>query len=637
MPGVAGIIARNLLGDEESKVSTMVEVALHEPFYTHGLHIQKDLGAFIGYICLKDSFADCLPIWNQDRSLVMFVAGESYVDDAVLHSLQRAHPELDGTRGSFLIHLYEQDPEGFFRELNGWLSGIVLDLRQRKAVLFNDRCGMRRLYYHENPDAYYFASEAKSLLAVLPALREMDEQSAGEYLTYDCVLGNRTFFRNIQLLPPGSAWEFTQGQVRKQTYFAWRAREEQPRLDEPQFCRQLSTTFDRVLPRYFRDKQMALALTGGLDTRMILSSRHPGPGELPCYTFGNASRETLDVRLARKVAAAAQQPHQAVAFPIEPFLASYATHLEKALYVTDGLAFVITPEVLYLNSLARQIAPVAMTGKFGSQVLKGIVGFKARQPVAQFVDPDFLPQIAAAVQTKASLAQGHPLTLELAMDIPWYWAGYFTMESSQLSLRSPYLDNDLLDLLYRAPAFRGDFGTRCQLQFIQQHNAALARCSTDKGLSVGNNALLSLARRWSLGAVNFADSFYCHERFPYPLPQAAVRADTWACRLGLDRLCFGLAQFGRYRSWFRGPLAAFVQDTLLSQRALDRPYWSNACLQRVVEDHTRGRGNYLREIRKALQLEMIHRVLLERQWPGEKARVGTALEVGTSSSVSSPA
>ena len=34
-------------------------------------------------------------------------------------------------------------------------------------VLFNDRYGLNRVYYHEEADAFYFASEAKSLLSVL--------------------------------------------------------------------------------------------------------------------------------------------------------------------------------------------------------------------------------------------------------------------------------------------------------------------------------------------------------------------------------------------------------------------------------------------------------------------------------------
>ena len=58
-------------------------------------------------------------------------------------------------------------------------------------------------------------------------------------------------------------------------------------------------------------------------------------------------------------------------------------------------------------------------------------------------------------------------------------------------------------------------------------------------------------------------------------------------------------------------LADFLRDTLLSERAVSRPYWNRAWLETVLGDHTAGRGNYFREIRKALQIEMIHRVLIE--------------------------
>jgi len=39
-------------------------------------------------------------------------------------------------------------------------------------VLFNDRFGMHRLYYHESPDAWYFAAEAKAICAICRVRRE---------------------------------------------------------------------------------------------------------------------------------------------------------------------------------------------------------------------------------------------------------------------------------------------------------------------------------------------------------------------------------------------------------------------------------------------------------------------------------
>ena len=35
---------------------------------------------------------------------------------------------------------------------------------------------------------------------------------------------------------------------------------------------------------------------------------------------------------------------------------------------------------------------------------------------------------------------------------PWYFHGLMSVELSQVSLRTPYMDNDLVKTLYRAPA-----------------------------------------------------------------------------------------------------------------------------------------------------------------------------------------
>src|SRR5258705_9754503 len=105
-------------------------------------------------------------------------------------------------------------------KLNGWFSGVLLDLRAQKLVLFNDRYGVNRIYYHEDAHRFYFSSEAKSLLKILPGTRQLNLRSLGELLSCDAVLQNRSLFSGISLLPGGSCWVFSRGQpVRKKTYF----------------------------------------------------------------------------------------------------------------------------------------------------------------------------------------------------------------------------------------------------------------------------------------------------------------------------------------------------------------------------------------------------------------------------------
>ena len=108
------------------------------------------------------------------------------------------------------------------------------------------------------------------------------------------------------------------------------------------------------------------------------------------------------------------------------------------------------------------------------------------------------------------------------------------------------------------------------------------------------------------------DKIYIRERLPFNLTHPVARLDYWFISpLHLDRLAMGFTDYRRYRIWFRDQLADYLQDVLLSEKTLSRPYWDRKGLIKNVRDHIKGRGTYLREIRKALQLELTHRVLLE--------------------------
>src|SRR5438045_8681651 len=116
--------------------------------------------------------------------------------------------------------MYEEMGCEFLEKLNCWFSGVLLDLREQKFVLFNDRYGVNRLYYHEDAHGFYFSSEAKALLKILPGTRQLNLRSLGEVLCCEAVLENRSLFSGISLLPGGSSWVFSQCEpVKKKNYF----------------------------------------------------------------------------------------------------------------------------------------------------------------------------------------------------------------------------------------------------------------------------------------------------------------------------------------------------------------------------------------------------------------------------------
>ena len=612
MPGITGIIAKQALGNGKELVSTMLNCMLHENFYTHGIYTRPDNGFYIGYCAIEDSFADCMPIFNETKDLVLFLTGECYQDQSIIDGLvQRGH-NFNQHNASHLVHFYEEQGDDFFKNLNGWFNGIILDLRKAEAKLFNDRFGIRRIYFHESNDYFAFSSEAKSLLKAFPELREISSRSVGEFLTYDCVMENRTYFPKINLLPACAAWTFQNGQISKKTYLDMTELENQPSLNENQFVEEIEETFKRILPRYFAGGPVGIGLTGGLDTRLIMACRNPKPGELPCYTFGGSYRDIFDVRIAPKVATACGQSHKTLRLDDGLLLKEYPSHVEKATYISDGLEGTNKADVINFNKMARKIAPVRMTGKYGSQVLKGIFGFEARPPYMHLIHEEFKKYFDMAKKTASELQKGHKLTFLLQSAIPWWWNAFVTLESSQVEVRSPFLDNDLIKVLYQAPSFDSNFGTQFELDLIAKTKPELMSIPTTG--SYGGNRLwpISAAIKNAIKMMIILDKIYIRERLPFHMTHPVARLDYLLISpLHLDRLAMGYTDFRRYRIWFRDQLADYLQDVLLSEKTLSRPYWNRKNLIKIVTDHINGRGTYLREIRKVLQVELTHRTLLE--------------------------
>src|SRR5205814_7422725 len=228
----------------------------------------------------------------------------------------------------------------------------------------------------------------------------------------------------------------------------------------------------------------------GLDTRMIMAWHKASPGSLPCYTFGSMFRDCRDVLVARRVARACHQPHEVIGVG-QAFLTSFARYAERTVYLTEGCADVSRAPDLYVNEKAREIAPVRMTGNYGGEVLRRVRAFKPVQPAPELFRPEFLSYVHGAKGTYAGLLRTHPLSFALFRQAPWHHYGLLALEQTQLSLRTPYLDNDLVRTLYRAPA-AALMNNDISLRLIADGNPALLRIRTDRGLAGPQSHLRSL-------------------------------------------------------------------------------------------------------------------------------------------------
>jgi asparagine synthase (glutamine-hydrolysing) len=599
MPGLVGLITPMPEPQAREQLAQMVKAIHHEPFYVCGTWADPSMGVYLGWVARQGSFSENMPLQNERGDVTLVFAGEDYPEPGTALALRQRGHECPLEGPAYLVHLYEENP-AFFADLNGIFQGVVVDRNRGTATLFIDRYGMRRLYCHKSREAFYFAAEAKAILAVCPETRTLNPVSLGEFVSFGCTLQNRALFERIHLLPPASAWVFHNGLLgRQEVYFDPRKWEEQEPLDAESYYREMRDVVSRVLPRYLLGGEpVAIALTGGLDTRVIMAWSKAPAASLPCYTFGGANRESHDVRIGRQVATVCNQNHEVITVGQE-FLSRFDHYAERTVFLSEGCVTVSNSPDLYVSERARAIAPAKIVGTWGSELLRQATTFKPMQPASDLYQPELLNHVANAAGAYANARRGHPVTFAAFRQTPWAQYGIEALEQTQVAIRPPFLANDFVRMVYRSPA-PGQADIRARL--IVEGNRLLACIPSDRGVRAESAGVAAAA-----GRIMRELSFKCEYAFDMGMPQWLARADHALSPLKLDTLFRGRHKFVHFRAWYRDGLSDYVRQILLDPLTLSRSFLRKDTVEAVVASHLAGRENHTTTIHTLLTLELVHR------------------------------
>ncbi len=606
MPGLIGIISRESPESCKSRLRYMLCSMGHESFYNSGTYSIEDMGVYLGWTCHKGASNDCLPILNEEGDASLFLAGEVFPDSGLISDLKSRGHKIPSPGLSYLIHMYEEQGGSFFSELNGWFAGVLVDQRQGSCFVFNDRYGMKRLFIHEGKEELFFASEAKALLKVLPETRNFDPIGLAEFLTCGCTLGSLSLYKGIRVLPAASLWTIVKGAVaRKSVYFDRIEWECQERLDASRFAHSVIETFPAVVRRYAEAQlPLGISLTGGFDSRMLMACLAMSPEELPCYTFGSMHRDTFDVSIARQVAKKCGQNHTVLVLG-QDFLQDFPHYMEEAVYRSDGYLGLSGAAELYVNSLARDIAPIRLTGNYGSELLRGARAFKSIMPKAGFITPDLNSYLRKAQQTFEEFDKIDPISFALFQQAPYQGYGRLAIEESQVIMRTPFMDNDLVKLIYQRPA-QYAAGTELSFCIIERYRPDLIGIPTDRG-DLGRGSPLAKMIRSAYYKALFKGEYWAS----HGMPQWVAALTGHVPWLFPVNSLLGRHKFQHYRLWLRSELSEYVRDVLLSNVRLSY-YLDRRHIEEMINSHLKGQRNFVDEIDMALTIVLSERIFLSQ-------------------------
>jgi asparagine synthase (glutamine-hydrolysing) len=243
----------------------------------------------LGFVRLEilDLQTGMQPITNQ-RS------GSTIVCNGQIYNYKAIKQEIDNnfltTRGDIevALHLYDKTGLEFLHKLNGMYAGAIFDPNRKQLILFNDRFGIKPLYFTKKEGGFYFASEIKSIRAALPTPLSINKKALPLYLMLGYVPGEMTLYEGVYRLEPGSCLIYDLATGCSETFSYWSySPEVQSELQAEDTAEKLTGLLeDAVQLRLNADVPVGSLISSGIDSCAVSTIASKLNPQTSLYSIG---------------------------------------------------------------------------------------------------------------------------------------------------------------------------------------------------------------------------------------------------------------------------------------------------------------------------------------------------------------
>jgi asparagine synthase (glutamine-hydrolysing) len=232
--------------------------------------------------------------------LILTYNGEIYNYKALRRELEsHGYQFKSQTDTEVLLHAIDLwGPTEVPRRLNGIFAYACLDEDAGTLTLARDQYGVKPLYYYRNSKVFLFASEIKGITSTGLYTPEVLLEAVPEYLTFRSVAGERTLFRDIVELAPGSVLTVDLVKVRYQRSRFAQISVKPKNCNSRDALRELSEKMTSAVSLQLQSDVLVGSLnSGGLDSSLV-SALAVANGENSlrtyCASYGGAEDGQFD-------------------------------------------------------------------------------------------------------------------------------------------------------------------------------------------------------------------------------------------------------------------------------------------------------------------------------------------------------
>lgn len=594
MSGLMGICAHGSEINIDAQLKKMAAAVSHRPWYVTETHADPGRTWGLGRVGIGIFNATSQPVWNGDKTIALVMAGEIYNQ----YHLQKFNIDAALPDERIALHLYQKLGDDFVRHLNGAFVVAIWDSNRNSIILFNDRFGLYNTFYAAKSGHFVFGPEMKAVLCHPVVSPSLDQVALAQYMRFQHLLGDRTFFDDIKLMPPASVLtcRVSTASIQIRPYWTFADIPHQPEISFDEAVEETGRLLSRAVQRLSGDDyRPGVYLSGGLDSRTIAGFVEPA--RRTTLTYGQ--KNCRDVFYAQKIAHALGSRHHWADLPNGKWVEEYADfHLD----LTEGFHSWIHAHGISTLEQARQVMDVNLTGWGGGTVMGHQDSIEPLQTHAvddqaltvrlfylfnqKFTWPSITEAEAGFLYSDSLAGQMYGLAFdsfkeELApyLDFrPDVRAEYFTTRNhdlrlthnlvtfyrSHVEMRFPFFDYDVFNLLYSIPAkLRGN--RKLYHGVLQKYLPQLTYIPYDHDLYLPtNNAIIHESHKlWVKLSRRVGQRFH--------LPQTRLHT-----------------LYADYENYLRTDLKVWAKNILFDPQTLDRGIFNPAFIKSVWDRHQSG-------------------------------------------------
>lgn len=206
---------------DTSVIRKMTDKIRHRGPDSQDAFVEGKVGLGFVRLSIIDLEGGSQPMFNEDKNLVLIFNGELYnFQDIRKELVEAGHVFTTHTDSEILLHGYEEwGKEGLLGRLRGMFAFVIFDRTKKTLFGARDHFGIKPFYYYHKDGTFLFGSEIKSFLAHPDFQKELFEEKLPDFMTFGCIPGAETFFRNVYKLLPGHYFTYEEGKLTVSTYW----------------------------------------------------------------------------------------------------------------------------------------------------------------------------------------------------------------------------------------------------------------------------------------------------------------------------------------------------------------------------------------------------------------------------------